>query len=34
MDKFLSHFGIMSGSRLKCDDFLQEYDIIVNVYHQ
>lgn len=34
MDKFLSNFGVVSGSRLKCDDFLQEYDIIVNIHHQ
>ncbi|XP_067929209.1 SUMO-activating enzyme subunit 2-like [Watersipora subatra] len=27
--KFLSEFSISEGSRLKCDDFLQEYNLIV-----
>ena len=27
--KYLSEFNITEGSRLKCDDFLQEYNLIV-----
>lgn len=30
-DKYLSDFGIKSYSRLKCDDFLQEYELVVNI---
>ena len=29
----LSQFGIASGTRLKCDDFLQEFNIVVDVCH-
>ena len=29
----LSDFGIRHGSRLRADDFLQNYDIVVNVLH-
>lgn len=32
-DKFLSCFHIEDGSRLKCDDFLQNYTLIVNISH-
>lgn len=32
-DKMLSSFGIISHSRLKCDDYLQEYQIVVNILH-
>lgn len=31
MDKMLSEFGIGDSTRLKCDDFLQEYNIVVNI---
>jgi len=31
--RVLSEFGIASGTRLKCDDFLQEFNIVVNIYH-
>lgn len=27
--KLLSEFNITEGSRLKCDDFLQEYNLII-----
>ncbi|XP_012940030.1 SUMO-activating enzyme subunit 2 [Aplysia californica] len=32
-DKFLSEFAIGHNTRLKCDDFLQNYSLIVNVAH-
>ncbi|XP_020915543.1 SUMO-activating enzyme subunit 2 isoform X2 [Exaiptasia diaphana] len=31
--KFLSDFQITSGSRLKADDFLQNYELIINIKH-
>jgi ubiquitin-like 1-activating enzyme E1 B len=31
--KLLSDFHITTGSRLKCDDFLQVYDLVVNIFH-
>ena len=34
MDKNLSEFGIKNGSRLKCDDFLQEFNINVTLSQQ
>ncbi|XP_069112251.1 SUMO-activating enzyme subunit 2-like [Argopecten irradians] len=33
-DKLLSDFGINNGSRLKCDDFLQNYSLVLNVVHR
>ena len=33
-DKHLADFGIQNGSRLKCDDFLQVYDLIINIVHR
>ena len=27
--KYLSDFNITDGSRLKCDDFLQEYNLVI-----
>eukprot|EP00116_Pleurobrachia_bachei_P003213 sb/3463475/ len=32
-DKSLAIFGVTSHSRLKCDDFLQEYELVVNILH-
>jgi len=32
-EKFLKDFGIMDGTILKCDDFLQNYEITVYLYH-
>ena len=32
-DKTLSHFGVTSHTRLRCDDFLQEYELVVNILH-
>ena len=32
-EKSLSHFGVTSHTRLKCDDFLQEYELVVNILH-
>lgn len=32
-DKLLKDFGIMDGTRLNCDDFLQNYTVTVNVIH-
>ncbi|XP_019638245.1 PREDICTED: SUMO-activating enzyme subunit 2-like [Branchiostoma belcheri] len=32
-NKHLSEFGIRSGSRLKADDFLQNYELVINVIH-
>ncbi|KAK7114229.1 hypothetical protein V1264_000319 [Littorina saxatilis] len=32
-DKFLSDFGIRNGTRLKCDDFLQVYSLVVTIAH-
>lgn len=32
-DKMLSDFGIANGSRLKADDFLQNYNIVINIAH-
>jgi ubiquitin-like 1-activating enzyme E1 B len=29
----LSEFGISTNTRLKCDDFLQEFNIVVNLIH-
>lgn len=29
----LSEFGIGDGVQLKCDDFLQDYTLIVNILH-
>jgi len=31
--RMLSEFGINTGARLKCDDFLQEFNIVVNVFN-
>ena len=31
--KLLSDFNITTGTRLKCDDFLQVYDLVVNIVH-
>ncbi|ESO11542.1 hypothetical protein HELRODRAFT_71557 [Helobdella robusta] len=31
--KFLCDLGIQTGVRLKCDDFHQEYNIVVNILH-
>ncbi|XP_060066201.1 SUMO-activating enzyme subunit 2-like [Ylistrum balloti] len=33
-DKILSEFGINNGCRLKCDDFLQNYSLVLNVAHR
>ncbi|KAJ8303139.1 hypothetical protein KUTeg_019535 [Tegillarca granosa] len=33
-DKFLSDFGIKNGSRLKCDDFLQNYELNITIVHK
>ncbi|XP_068234542.1 SUMO-activating enzyme subunit 2 isoform X2 [Palaemon carinicauda] len=30
-DKFLKDFGIMDGTRLNCDDFLQNYTLTINI---
>lgn len=32
-ERVLSDFGIVSHTRLKCDDFLQEYELVVNILH-
>ena len=32
-DKTLAHFGVSNHSRLKCDDFLQEFELVVTVLH-
>ncbi|ROT63749.1 putative SUMO-activating enzyme subunit 2-like [Penaeus vannamei] len=32
-DKLLKDFGIQEGTRLNCDDFLQNYTLVVNVIH-
>ena len=32
-DKFLKDFGIKDGSILECDDFLQNYNLKVFIYH-
>jgi len=32
-DKFLKDFGLMDGSILSCDDFLQDYKLKVFLYH-
>jgi len=32
-NKMLSEFGIQNGTRLKCDDFLQVYEVVVNIAH-
>ncbi|CAK8677855.1 unnamed protein product [Clavelina lepadiformis] len=34
LKKPLSEFGIRHGTRLRADDFLQNYDIIVNILHE
>lgn len=31
--KMLGEFNINTGTRLKCDDFLQVYDLVINVMH-
>eukprot|EP00794_Sanderia_malayensis_P018863 gene18863-20763_t len=33
-DKVLSYFKIISGTRLKADDFLQNYELVVNIRHR
>ena len=33
MEKLLQDFEITNGTRLKCDDFLQEYSIVVTIAH-
>ncbi|KAK6184729.1 hypothetical protein SNE40_007138 [Patella caerulea] len=32
-EKLLSSFGIINGSRLKCDDFLQNYNLNITIAH-
>ncbi|XP_067126571.1 SUMO-activating enzyme subunit 2 isoform X2 [Centruroides vittatus] len=32
-EKVLSDFGIRHGTRLKCDDFLQNFEIVLNILH-
>ncbi|XP_074646396.1 SUMO-activating enzyme subunit 2-like [Tubulanus polymorphus] len=32
-DKPLADFNIRDGTQLKCDDFLQEYKLAINIYH-
>ncbi|XP_037794312.1 SUMO-activating enzyme subunit 2-like isoform X1 [Penaeus monodon] len=32
-DKLLKDFGIQEGTRLNCDDFLQNYTLVVNIIH-
>ncbi|XP_072024807.1 SUMO-activating enzyme subunit 2-like [Amphiura filiformis] len=32
-NKLLSDFSIKSGSRLKADDFLQSYELVINIIH-
>ncbi|KAL8570498.1 E1 ubiquitin-activating protein uba2 [Nucella lapillus] len=32
-DKFLSDFAIRNGTRLKCDDFLQVYSLVITISH-
>ncbi|CAL1542022.1 unnamed protein product [Lymnaea stagnalis] len=32
-DKLLSDFAISNGTRLKCDDFLQNYSLNINIVH-
>jgi len=32
-DKFLKDFGLMDGAVMSCDDFLQDYNIKVILYH-
>ncbi|CAH1779387.1 unnamed protein product, partial [Owenia fusiformis] len=34
MARFLNTFGIISGTRLKCDDFLQEYKLNITILHE
>ncbi|KAL3858925.1 hypothetical protein ACJMK2_009174 [Sinanodonta woodiana] len=33
-EKFLEQFGINNGVRLKCDDFLQNYNLTIIIYHR
>lgn len=33
-DKHLSHFNITNGTILKCDDFLQNYNVNVIIAHK
>ena len=33
-ENFLKDFGLMDGAILKCDDFLQDYNITVILYHR
>ena len=30
----LSEFGVCNGSRLKADDFLQNYELVLNITHR
>ena len=32
-EKTLSTFGIQNNTRLKCDDFLQNYSLNINIVH-
>ncbi|XP_076314271.1 ubiquitin-like activating enzyme 2 [Tachypleus tridentatus] len=32
--KVLEEFGIKNGSRLKCDDFLQNFEVVLNIIHK
>ena len=32
-DKTLDHFNVVDGSILTCDDFLQEYNLSMIVFH-
>ena len=33
MEKTLEEFDVVDGCRLKCDDFLQEYNVVLNIAH-
>lgn len=34
LPRTLSEFGIASGTRLKVDDFLQNYQLVLNIVHR
>ena len=34
LPKMLSEFGVCNGSRLQADDFLQNYQLVVNITHR
>lgn len=34
LPKMLSEFGVCNGTRLKADDFLQNYQLVINITHR